>query len=109
MREARESGAVEAWERGEPIQYQDFGEWCNYMASSAESPAFTAVCYHWRPKRAEPPKPVALDWRPVSEPPENGDVVVAWDGKDWVWEHWDKDSASLFKAWAPQPLPPEVK
>ena len=64
MREARESGAVEAWERGEPIERCYHGyRWTTFVEAF---PSFADPDQRWRPKRAEPPKPVALDCRPVS-------------------------------------------
>jgi hypothetical protein len=107
-REARESGAVEAWENGKPIEFQSSGVWHEYSGSLRDYPAFMCCDYHWRPKASEPPNPVALDWRPSSEPPKDGEVVLVWDGEGWLWDQWDKSSAGLYTAWAPQPLPPEV-
>ena len=109
MREARESGAVEAWENGRPIEWrlERDARWDEFNDSGL--PNFHAFGIHWRPKASEPPKPVALDCRPVSEPPEKGDEVFAWDGEIWHYDYWDDKSPGLFHFWAPMPLPPEVK
>jgi len=62
MRDARESGAVEAWENGRPIEWrlERDDRWDEYNDSSL--PNFYAFGIHWRPKASEPPKPVALNW-----------------------------------------------
>lgn len=109
MKAARESGAVEAWEDGRPIEWrlECDARWDEYNDSSL--PNFYAFGIYWRPKASEPPKPVALDSRSVIEPPEVGDEVLAWDGDSWMFEQWGDYSLRMFTAWAPQPLPPEVK
>lgn len=110
MRDARESGAVEAWENGSPIEWrlERDDRWDEYNDSSL--PNFYAFGIHWRPKASEPPKPVALDWRPVSEPPEEGDELLAYahNDKKWMYVRWLKGYEGYYTAWAPQPLPPEV-
>jgi len=110
LKAADESGAIKAWYSGKPVQVRSLctpnAGWDVY---TGEHPSFTNEYWEWRPAPAEPPKAVKLDCRPVSEPPEVGASVLAWDGDDWMWIRWQASEARYYTHWAPQPLAPEAE
>lgn len=79
MKEAIESGAVQAWIDGKPIEYtgDPTNHWTKF--SGEEPPHFNTPIWHWRPA----PEPKLRPWKP-EEVPHNcwirrsDDAVILW-------------------------------
>ncbi len=78
LKDAIDSGAVEAWINGEAIESQAHGssEWVLFPAESSAWPPFQSYGAWWRPK---PPEPTRINWQPVVTGKEpKGWVLCAW-------------------------------
>jgi hypothetical protein len=79
MKEARESGVVEAWENGLPIQVRYHSD--DWEDFSGEVPNFQAASWVWRTKAAAPPNRVHLDWRPLGDLPGSRETILVYSTK----------------------------
>lgn len=75
LRDAIDSGAVEAWIKGEDIQFECEGEWIT-NPNDGSWPPFQSSATIWRPA---PPEPTKINWQPVVTGKEpKGMVLCAW-------------------------------
>ena len=71
MKDAIDSGAVQAWIEGKDMQFShiDSNDWID--SNGIEMPTFALKWVKWRVKPI-PQKPTVADWRPISEIPKDG-------------------------------------
>ncbi len=81
LKDAIDSGAVDAWINGEDIQCDAGGIWKDYERREGLTPNFQHSEINWKPS---PPEPTRINWRPV---------VTGKEPKGWVLCTW-KDTSN---------------
>ena len=79
MKDAIDSGAVEAWINGEDIQCDAEGIWKDYERREGLTPNFQHSGINWRPTS---PEPTRINWRPVVTGKEPKGVAMGYWGPE---------------------------
>ncbi len=77
LKDAIDSGAVDAWINGEDIQYRVHGSVDRWIPVESPHPDFALHGLEYRPK---PPEPTKINWRPVVTGKEPKGVVLGYWG-----------------------------
>ena len=105
LKDAIDSGAVQAWIEGKPIQYKIFNSSEDWdKVSETWKGYFNNTAYVWRVAPPEPPKPTIVDWQPIETCPKNTRILLRFSDNsmgDFT------GPAERATHWAPMPAPPQ--
>jgi hypothetical protein len=113
LRDAIDSGAVQAWIDGKKIEWQSLNHlqdnltWRDRNVAWNGMPFFDDTSIIWRAAPPEPPKPTIADWQPIETRPQTGRAIFLWS--DGAVCSVRLPSETTATHWAPVPAPPGDK